>query len=144
MLIALRGGRNRNGPRHQGNWEKDYSLINVIMPGLDPSIHVAKLPHGMFGYRAEEVVGQNVKMLMPEPNRSSHDGYLARYQSTGETRAIGGAVTRVTDLAARYGGEEFVCLLPMTDQEGAAQIAETGYPHQTHPGDRSDLSQSGS
>ncbi|MEI6987192.1 MAG: response regulator, partial [Rhodospirillaceae bacterium] len=39
-------------------------------------------------------------------------------------RAVGNVVTRVTDLAARYGGEEFVCLLPMTDQKGAARIAE--------------------
>ncbi len=39
-------------------------------------------------------------------------------------RAIGAVVTRVTDLAARYGGEEFVCLLPMTDQQGAVTVAE--------------------
>lgn len=43
----------------------------------------------LFGYDTNEVVGHNVRMLMPDPDRAAHDGYIARYLSTGERRVIG-------------------------------------------------------
>ncbi|HKU95701.1 MAG TPA: PAS domain S-box protein [Vineibacter sp.] len=43
----------------------------------------------MFGYSASDVVGRNVKMLMPSPYREEHDGYIDRYRTTGERRIIG-------------------------------------------------------
>ena len=43
----------------------------------------------LFGYTAAEMLGKNVKMLMPSPYREEHDGYIERYLRTGERRIIG-------------------------------------------------------
>jgi two-component system, LuxR family, sensor kinase FixL len=43
----------------------------------------------LFAYEPGEVIGKNVKMLMPSPYRENHDGYLDRYLETGERRIIG-------------------------------------------------------
>jgi two-component system sensor kinase FixL len=56
----------------------------------------------MFGYLEEEVLGENVSMLMPSPDRERHDGYLQRYMRTGERRIIG--IGRVLTARHRDGG----------------------------------------
>ncbi len=43
----------------------------------------------MFGYQVPEVVGQNVRILMPEPDRSTHDGHISDYLHTGVPKMIG-------------------------------------------------------
>lgn len=55
----------------------------------------------MFGYRSAEVAGQNVRMLMPQPDREAHDGHMQRYLETGVARIIG--IGRVTSARRRDG-----------------------------------------
>jgi two-component system, LuxR family, sensor kinase FixL len=43
----------------------------------------------LFGFRAADVLGENVRMLMPSPYRQDHDSYLGRYLRTGERHIIG-------------------------------------------------------
>ncbi len=43
----------------------------------------------LFGYTETEVLGKNVRMLMPEPHATAHDNYIARYMHTGQQRIIG-------------------------------------------------------
>src|SRR6195952_6103455 len=43
----------------------------------------------LFEYTPEEVIGKNVSMLMPPPDKEQHDEYLHRYQQTGHAHIIG-------------------------------------------------------
>lgn len=64
-----------------------WSIITLDEGGLIASFNPAA--ERLFGYTADEVIGQNVNVLMPDPYRGEHDTYLRRYLDTGERRIIG-------------------------------------------------------
>lgn len=58
----------------------------------------------IFGYKWEEIVGKNINILMAEPTKSEHNGYIKTYLNTGESKILG----RPREVVARRkNGEEF-------------------------------------
>jgi two-component system, LuxR family, sensor kinase FixL len=68
----------------------DAAVDGIIVIDTRGSIEVFNAAaQRMFGYTEGEAVGQNVSLLMPEPDRSQHDGYIAHHVETGERKIIG-------------------------------------------------------
>ena len=78
----------------------------------------------LFGWSADEVIGQNVKILMPDPYREQHDDYLDRYLTTGERRIIG--VGRVV-VGERKDGSTFPMELSVGEMISGDQRFFTGF-----------------
>lgn len=78
----------------------------------------------LFGYRAEDALGQNVKILMPAPYRDNHDGYLHRYMTTGERRIIG--IGRVV-VGQRRDGSTFPMELAVGEMKSGDRRFFTGF-----------------
>jgi two-component system sensor kinase FixL len=82
---------------------------NGVMSSFSPAAE------RLFGWTAEEAIGQNVSLLMPSPHRQGHDGYLNRYAMTGERRIIG--VGRVV-VGERKDGSTFPMELAVGETKG--------------------------
>ncbi len=79
-----------------------------------------------FGYRQAEVLGRNVKMLMPAPFSEEHDEHLRRYLRTGERRMIGSGRV-VTGL--RSNGTTFPMRLSVGEMVSGDEVIFTGFVH---------------
>jgi two-component system sensor kinase FixL len=87
-------------------------------------ISFSKGAERMFGYAETEILGENVSMLMPSPDREKHDSYLHNYFGTGEKRIIG--IGRVTT-ARRRDGSTFPIDLAVGEVELSEQRVFTGF-----------------
>ncbi len=90
----------------------------IIIMGEDRRIRLVNTAaEKMFGYTRNEMVGQNVSMLMPQPYRDEHDHYVSRYLETNEPKIIG--IGREV-MARRKDGTTF----PIDLSVGEAELAE--------------------
>ena len=78
----------------------------------------------LFGWSAAEAIGNNVSMLMPNPYRDAHDGYLHRYMHTGERRIIG--IGRVV-VGERRDGSTFPMELAVGEMRSGDRRFFTGF-----------------
>jgi two-component system sensor kinase FixL len=86
------GGTGASGRVAEARWRAviDAAVDGIIVIDGHGIIEVFNpAAQRMFGYGEAEAVGQNVTLLMPEPDRSRHDAYLERHRETGDRRIIG-------------------------------------------------------
>jgi two-component system, LuxR family, sensor kinase FixL len=97
-------------PRTEGPFQAEAHLRSILATVPDAMIVIdeagsilsfSAAAEKLFGYSEAEVVGKNVKMLMPSPDRDRHDQYLLNYRTTGQRKIIG--IGRVTTALHRDG-----------------------------------------
>ena len=94
----------------------ETGIIDVVNPATER----------LFGYSSGELVGENVKILMPSPYREAHDAHLARYRETREKRVIG--IGRVV-VGRRKDGTTFPARLAIGEIELDQGRLFTGFIH---------------
>ena len=119
---------------HSRHSPEDSSLLALIIETAPDAIITADTngnilsfspaAERIFGHTEAEVIGRNVTMLMPEPYRSEHDGYMDHYLKTGERRIIGiGREVR----AQRKSGEIFLAELAVGELKFGKDHVFTGF-----------------
>ncbi len=78
----------------------------------------------LFGYDASEVIGHNVRMLMPLPDQQQHDSYISHYHATGERRIIGKGRTVI---GLKRDGTTFPIELSIGEMRSGEQRYFTGF-----------------
>ena len=132
ILVAMRGDANESlvsHPRSEAHLRSILATVPDAMVVIDEKgtiLSFSAAAEKMFGYSEAEVLGENVSMLMPSPDRERHDSYLANYRSTGERKIIG--IGRVTN-ARRRNGNTFPIELSIGEASIEDQRIFTGFIH---------------
>jgi two-component system sensor kinase FixL len=90
----------------------------VVIEASGEIVAFSRSAERMFGYAAADVVGRQVSVLMPEPYRSAHPGYMEQYTRTGEPRIIGSG--REVE-AVRSDGSAFPVWLSVGESKTSSQ-----------------------
>ena len=112
------------------DWEiRHHTLLNTLNDALitiDRQGYVLTFNQAaetVFGYSADEVIGQKVNMLMPEPHSVEHDKYMNRYINTGRKRIVG---TDREVMAQRKDGSLFPIELAVSEMRLDGELQFTG------------------
>jgi PAS domain S-box-containing protein len=99
LLYGIRRAEQRNSSLFMRSLQTSVSRQRAILQSMVDGLitidangtihHVNNAITRLFGYQPKDLIGGNVAMLMPEPTRSAHDGYLEKYLKTGEATLVG-------------------------------------------------------
>lgn len=129
---ALKEKLEENKQLHQRS-EKDQLLVSSILNTVRDGIITINSKgiietfnpgsEQIFGYKADEVIGKNISLLMPEPNKSAHDGYLKAFSEGKSTRDQSMALDQ---MAQRKNGEIFPVEVTLNTVRVANELKFTG------------------
>lgn len=132
ILCAMGGERDKDRGAHRSSEAHLRSILAtvpdamVVIDEIGVILSFSAAAEKMFGYTEAEVLGENVSMLMPSPDRERHDGYLANYRRSGEKKIIG--IGRITN-ARRRDGNTFPIELSIGEASVDDQRIFTGFIH---------------
>lgn len=132
ILCAMGGEGDKDRGAHRTSEAHLRSILAtvpdamVVIDEIGVILSFSAAAEKMFGYTEAEVLGENVSMLMPSPDRERHDGYLANYRRSGEKKIIG--IGRITN-ARRRDGNTFPIELSIGEASVDDQRIFTGFIH---------------
>ena len=125
--VTARRAEERALQRREEHLKSILATVPDAMVVIDEKGVMLSFSHAaerLFGYSEAEMIGKNVSLLMPSPDRERHDGYLERYLATGVPRIIG--IGRIVT-GLRADGSTFPMALSVGEAHAADQRLFTGF-----------------